>query len=378
MSLGIVSSVATALFFLMVSPILAGLLGCPSLASHAAPIAVWIVLLAFSQIIAEAFRGIHDLRAASLLAGISGGLLANIQFLVAIVVLDQLGALTYSSTIWAAVGSFAIPAIGGGLWLMARWTKAPVGSSPAPSIATDEWNRAAIDSGTLTVLAQAVPIMLVNLIALGFDQAGQLIAQHSGSASDVAVFEAVWRLAMIGIVPLTMLGLAVASTMAEMHSLGRMADLQKLVRGVSTLSTLITVPALVVLIVFAGPALNVIFGANYSVGTVALTAIGLVQIVRNWLGPCDTLLVMTGHQRAAFACFLLAAPILAFGPYAVSQFGVSGIGVVIAVAVLTSRFLQYVAVRKYLSLRPHADFRPLFLRSVVKFLFAPRPLAASP
>lgn len=367
-ALGFVATWVTAGAYLCIAPTLASWLACPALSQYAPLIALWVMLLAWSQIIAEAYRGIHDLRAAGMLAGISGGFLANFQFLVAILVLNLWGVLNYSSTLVAAIASFLIPTLGGAVGLISRWPRfaaARDDQDGAPSNPPDDVVR---EANSFDVLREGIPIMLVNLIALGFDQAGQLIATASGQPADVAMFEAVWRIAMIGIVPLTMLGLAVASTMAELHALRRREELERLVRGVSTLSALVTIPALGVLIVGASPILVGIFGPAYSSGVSALILLALVQIVRNWAGPCDTLLIMTGHQRAAFMSFLVASPILCLGPWAVSQWGVTGIAAVIAAAVLASRLLQYAAVRIYLGLRPHADFRPVFLRSVWRFV----------
>ena len=50
-----------------------GMFGMPELKQSAGLIALWIMLLATSQILAETFRGLHDLRMASLLGGVSGG-----------------------------------------------------------------------------------------------------------------------------------------------------------------------------------------------------------------------------------------------------------------------------------------------------------------
>ena len=210
--------------------------------------------------------------------------------------------------------------------------------------------------------------MLVNLVALGFDQAGQLIAKRYSVELDVIVFEGVWRLAMIGIMPLTMLGLAASSTMAEMQAIGNGSGLEKLVRGVSTVGSLVSLPALLLLIVFARPILSIVFGPPFAAGGNALIVLSLVQIIRNWAGPCDTLLIMTGHQRTAFLCFLLASPILLAGPWSVRIFGVTGIAIVIAFAVLASRLLQYAVVRRYLLLKPHADLSPVFFRKIWRFI----------
>ncbi len=364
--LGLFTSLLTAAAFWIIAPWLSRAFACPALVQHAPVIATWIVLLSLSQIIAEAFRGIHNLFAAGILAGISGGLLANLQFLLSIFALDYVHRLDYRTTTWAAAASFLLPTLGGLMWLVWSW---PRGASrallPAKMAVAEPHQNGTMRSFDL--LGHAIAIMLVNLIALGFDQAGQLIAKRHGVELDVIVFEAVWRLAMIGIVPLTMLGLAAASTMAEMQAIGNRNSLEKLVRGVSTVGSLLSLPVLVLLIVFARPVLTIVFGTQFAVGGNALIVLSLVQIIRNWAGPCDTLLIMTGHQRAAFWCFALASPILLAGPWAVRAMGVTGIAIVIALAVLASRLLQYATVRRVLALKPQADLSAEFCRKIWRF-----------
>ena len=121
--MGLFTSVLTAAAFWILAPWLSRALACPALLQHAPVIATWIVLLSFSQIIAEAFRGIHNLFAAGILAGISGGFLANLQFLLSIFALDYFHVLSYRTTTWAAAASFLIPTFGGLAWLYAYWPR---------------------------------------------------------------------------------------------------------------------------------------------------------------------------------------------------------------------------------------------------------------
>ena len=90
----------------------------------------------------------------------------------------------------------------------------------------------------------------------------------------------------------------------------------------------------------------------------------MVQLIRNWMGPCDILLVMTGLQNEAFIYFLIAAPVLLLGPWAVDQYGVIGLASVVAIAILVSRVLQYFVVVWKLGVTPHANLNPAFLKQL--------------
>ena len=68
--------------------------------TSATAVAVWIALLAVSQIQAEMFRGIHHLFAASLFGGMSGGLVSNLAVLVMLATWSCFWPLSVKTLIW--------------------------------------------------------------------------------------------------------------------------------------------------------------------------------------------------------------------------------------------------------------------------------------
>lgn len=325
-------------------------------------IGLWILMLAISQIIAETYRGLHNLFAAALLAGVSGGLIANGLFMIGIIAFYASGNLTYFVVVKLGTISFLIPVVISGVTLVFAWAR----QNAQPSVAGISGDIRPVSAAA--VFQQALPIMYLNFAALGFDKAGQLIAGAFGSSDQVNVFEATWLLAFLPMIPLTMLGLSISSTISEMYAKKEIRPLEQMIKYAATISLLISTPLICVLIVFSSPILSLTFGESFASGGLALSVFCVVQFARNWMGPCDVVLVMTGKQMIALLCFVCAAPILLLGPWAVESYGLVGLSVVVSLAILVSRTLQYFAIVQTLGINPHADFKRSFLTELTEMI----------
>ena len=332
------------------------------IANMAVWIGVWIFLLAISQIIAETYRGLHNLFAAALLAGVSGGLVSNALWFVGIVAFHASGQLDYTSVVMLGAGSFLVPVCVSLLFLALRWPSDQASKTLAHTPGQ------LVPPTPNSIIIQSLPIMFLNFIALGFDKAGQLTAGAFGSESNVALFEAMWLLAFLPMIPLTMLGLSISSTVSELFAKRQIASMQQIIKLASTISLIVTAPLLIILILFGGPVLGFTFGESFKTAAFPLSIFCLVQFVRNWMGPCDVVLVMTGKQIQAFCCFAISTPILLAGPWAVANHGLTGLTIVIAAAVLLSRTLQYIVIVKTLSISPHAELKPAFLSQLTDMI----------
>ena len=360
--------------FFFISKFIFNLMGAEALIPHVPAITCWIVLLSLSQIVAETFRGLHHLFAASLLAGVSGGLLANFIFLSTIVYLIWNEQLQLDSIMIAGPSSFVAPILLSSIWLIFAWPKAKLQKwtekLERKNSKPDKPGGGQLHPQSfrgLAVLKEAFPIMLLNLSAYGIDQSGQLLAKSFGEDIHVNSFEAVWKLGFLIVVPLTMLGLASASTISEQYSKNNLQVLQNVLRSVSTISLLLSLPLFLLLVFAGGPILGIVFQPSFAIGAGSLAILASVQMVRNWMGPCDVILVMTGHQWWALACFLVALPVLAIGPFAINQFGVLGITAVVAAALLISRIGQYLVVRRKIGILPQANLAPVFITRLFRF-----------
>ena len=346
--------------FALVSGWLFDILGAPELKKYVGLFVTWILLLSLSQIIAEAFRGLHNLFAASILAGISGGLLANAIFFVSIVIMHSTGVLEYRNVVFAGTASFIVPLLIGPIWLYFIWPR-----SNEKTLPHESQDSQLPDSSIAGIMREAFPIMLMNLSAYGFDLSGHLITKGSGSDLQVSTYEAIWKLGFLVVIPLTMLGLASASTIAEQYSVKNKALLEKVIRSVATICFLVSLPVFLMLVFFAKPIIGLAFQESFAIGATGLIILASAQMIRNWTGPCGVALLMTGHQRWAFGCFCLAAPILLLGPWSVERFGIAGISTVVAAALLTARLGHYFVVRWKLGVVPHANLTPKFLSELI-------------
>ncbi len=336
------------------------ILNRPALGDAAVFIAIWVSCLAASQILAETFRGLHNLFAASLFGGVSGGLVANASLLLlAVLYAWTIGPLTFGVLAVLAPLSFVVPLIVMSIWLLLRW--------PGPAEATTDpppaWSR--MSTGLL--LIEAAPIMFLQLASHGMDQVGQFTLGSLGPEYDqqLAIYHVLWRIAFVGLIPFTMIGLVIASSVSEAHAQQNRQVLQGVIRGASTAGLVLATPFLLLLILIPGPILA-LFKPEFAIGASSLALLAVIQWIRNWLGPCHLVLVMTGHQRAAFLCYLAASPILLAGPWAARSYGLFGITCVAAAASTLPRVLHWWVVKRQLEIEPRASLDPRYLRQLTR------------
>ena len=349
-------SVTGLVFWLVLKLIAVPVFQRPVLAETAGIIALWMVLLAVSQMLAEALRGHHKLAAFGMLGGISGGLITQALFLSSLATAYCFVPLTFRTVAWLAAASFVAPILLSAVWLHFTWRTSEQLAAQSTEVKP---------FGPVSVLSESFPLMLLFFTDMGLDRVGPIILGAYGTDAQVAVFEGVWRTASIGIIPLNLVNLAVASSISELHAGRDLARLERMLRGAATISSAAAIPVLMLMAVFGSPILSFTFGPAFAAGAPAMAILCAAHMVRVLIGPAHVTLMMTGHQLAALVCFLATLPLLLFAPWAVEHFGLVGIAVVIALSTTLPRIFEYAVVRVKLGVDAMASPSPRLLQDLV-------------
>ena len=317
----------------------------------------WMAISAMQEIMAETFRGFHDIRMATLFGGLatggkSAGLIMRVMLLACLVLLlATVGHTDLRTVMLASVGAGAASSLLAALFLHKRISSLGTQGMENPISAGDE-------------LRDAFPILIISLTSFILLSAADLwILAYFRSDAEVAVYGAAARLVALIAMPLLLTNLVLPPIIAEMYAQGRTAELEGTLRSFSTLSG---VPSLLVLIVFmllGGPILGVVYGSGYQSAAMVLVLLSAGKLAAVWAGSCGAVLQFTGHQGSMLRVNLLTSPLFIIGALlVVRDYGPIGIAsMTAAITVLQNAALVLVAKRKT-GMWTHVSLSPSRLR----------------
>ena len=328
----------------------------------------WMAISTMQEIMAETFRGFHDIRMATLFGGLatggkSAGLIMRVMLLACLVLLlATVGHTDLRTVMLASVGAGAASSLLAALFL----------HNKISSLGTQGMeNRISVGDE----LRDAFPILIISLTSFILLSAADLwILNYFGSKDEVAVYGVAARLVTFIAMPLLLTNLVLPPIIAEMYAQGRTAELEGTLRSFSTLSG---VPSLLVLILFmllGGPILGLVYGAKLfppgslaiHQGAIVLVLLSAGKLAAVWAGSCGAVLQFTGHQRSMLRVNLLTSPLFIIGALlVVRDYGPIGIAsMTAAVTVLQNAALVLVAKRKT-GMWTHVSLSPSRLRKSI-------------
>lgn len=333
LGLALLACALTAAGFFVVVHFLAGrVAGFDAVLGHWGTVVAWVTAAVISSVLAEGFRGLHDIRAAAVFGAILPALLSYLLLLGVWFAGWRVG---LDDTLDIALGAVSL-----GLAVTLGVAAARFGLLA---------RRREIGPVALAhVVGTALPIWGVNVLSFSLSQLDVVILGMFRDGAEVAVYGAVTRLVALVTLPLVVVNLTISPLIAELHVQGRAQELQSLLRRSATLAGVPSVLVLAAFVLGGGRLLGLVYGSAYVGGASLLVVLSLGQIVNAWTGSCGTSMLMTGHQKPMLAIMtacggatLLACLLLAPG------FGALGI----AVAIATGIALQNLAMMLVLKAR---------------------------
>ena len=267
---------------------------------------IWVVAKTAEGLIAESFRGLHDIRLATLHSMLLGNLLLALL----------LGSLWLSSradllVVLALSVSATIAATVIGCRLLYCQLTA-LGPFVLP-ISTH-------------VMGIAAPMFVTGVMLIVISQADLWIVARSLSAEQVAIYGAASRLVQLIMVPMLIVNAVIPPFVASLHREGRIAELEQIVRAAATVSCVPTACVLLVLWIAAAPLLEMVYGPFYRAGAETLVLISAGQLINGLVGASAMVLMMTGHQFSLMVISVLCGVFLIVGGLVMVEFhGMAGV-----------------------------------------------------
>jgi len=311
----------------------------PLIAQVTGLVALLAVAMTFQTLIAEAFRGFHDIRLATVFGGLIGSLLSMLLFAGVWVSKghSNLGQILYLS-LMAGVLSTLMSAI------VLKWK---IKELPAQPDAID----------LKEILTISWPLWITAVTFFIVTQADLWVLGSFRSQEEVAMYGAVKRLVALVAIPLVIVNAVVPPVIAEMNSQGRVQELEQVLRRTATFAGL---PALVLLgafVLFGSRALNIVFGEFYRDGSSMLTILSIGAFINVWAGSCGLMLRLTGHQYAVMVITLLCGSATAAAAISmVGVFGALGVALAVTVGMTLQNLTMLIVAKRRTGIWTHMEF----------------------
>jgi O-antigen/teichoic acid export membrane protein len=285
---------------------LIGLFAANSLAPGVtALIGLWILAKTAEGLVAESFRGLHDIR----LATLQNMLLANLLLVVFLATLWLTGQANLLSVLTLSVVASVLATVVGYGLLQRRFGK---GSSIKPK--------------PRQVLRVAAPMFVTSVMLVVISQADLWVVARFLPPEQVAVYGAAARLVQLVMVPMLIVNAVLPPFVASLYREGRLAELERVVRLSAAAGF---VPAACIWLIFsfaAAPLLELLYGPHYRAGAATLTLVSAGQVVNGLTGGSSVVLMMTGNQFSLMCISLCCGLILLVGSLAlVHTHGMTGV-----------------------------------------------------
>jgi O-antigen/teichoic acid export membrane protein len=362
LGLSVLGALGVSLAYVLIIGDLVGryLFHSPTLVAVTGLIAGWMAITVVQEIMAETFRGFHDIRMATLLGGLatggkSGGLIMRVLLLVCLVLLW----LTSGETDLATVMLISIGA-GVASGLLAVWLL----HSKVSSLSTQG---AENPISARDALSDAFPSLIISLTTLVLLSSSDLwIVGAFRPQEEVAVYGAATRLVALIVMPLLITNLVLPPIIAEMYARGETNRLERMVR---TFSTICGIPSLLLLAAFmllGGPILGLVYGSYYQSGAAVLVPLGIGKLVAVWAGSCGTVLQFTGHQRSMLWINLLTSPLFIVGALlVVRDYGPVGVASMTAVTAVFQNVAMVLVAKRKTGIWTHISLSPFLFRKAL-------------
>ncbi|HEX6961355.1 MAG TPA: oligosaccharide flippase family protein [Lacipirellula sp.] len=278
---------------------------------YSALVAAWFVISAICLSISHALQGFDDFRAAALTGAKNGGILPNAFTLGTVVIAAQAGYLTLRLALALQVIAqlFTLAYACTVLWRTMR--------RAAQAAATEASGSELEAPNTLWMFKESWPILIVQLTSLGIAHVDVLLVSWLSSDSEIAAYSAVARLCeLLGSAQILAVAVA-APFISELYISNQLTKLEKMLRGIASLTAIPTLVAAAALLIAPRAALTYTYGPEFAIGATALRA-GVVGCCIAVLSGVNSLvMIMTGQQRqllwasvTASILYLLIAPVM--------------------------------------------------------------------
>ena len=318
----------------------------PPLVAANGLIAGWMAVLALQKILTGAFQSFHDIRLSTIFGGLASGSLLAASL--GVLWLSR-GHATLATTLMLSLSSALICLLLGG-WLLQR----KVARLPAQGVESHA-------TGFREIMRVAWPLTVTSLTLFVLTEAPLWILGAFRPPEEVAIYGAASRAVVLVAMPLTVVNSVLPPLIAEMYPQGRTRELERTLRTTATLAGIPAFLALAAFILFGGPILGLMFGADYRSGAPILALLSIAQLVNVWSGSGTITLSYTGHQAAMMTLTVAGGLVTVLAGLAVvGSYGVEGVAGVVAAGIAGYNLALWFVTKRKTGMSTHVSLRDFY------------------
>lgn len=317
----------------------------PVVAAFAGFMVLWIFLATFQRQLAETFRGLKDIRRATLFGGIrNNGVIVSMISSLIVAIAYGFGVLNLLTTyLIMSFSSLVVVAIS----IRSLWNQTRTSNNASDN------NIKPIQSyyGLNTILREGWPLWFAAVLGVLNLQGDGWLAASFDTPDNVALYGAAQRFVALIMAPLAIVNALLPPFVAEMHASNEINRLEKIVRAVAGLAGMPALIVLIVLILFGRSIMGVLFGEHYESAYLILVMLGVGQFVNVMTGSCFIVLAMTGHKQDVMKItFISALVLLIGGVLGGSVAGALGVAIASCISISLHNFLGMLSVKRKLNI----------------------------
>ena len=307
---------------------------------------LWVIVRACQNLLAESFRGFHDIRLATIFGGMATSVLSTLLF--GGLWIWQ-GQANLSQVIVLALVAGSTSSLIAGI-LLHRKVKPLQGQESVPLYGRD-------------VLHIAWPLLVTNLMRFALAESDLWILGAFRPQEEIAIYGAARRLVQLVTISLFIVNAVVPPLIAEMYAKGKKQELERALRITATVAGIPAFGVVLVLIIFSDPILGLVYGNFYRAGSTVLILLSVGQLINVWAGSCGLTLIMTGHQAILMWVTALCGFVAVCGSlFLVPRYGSIGVAGVASLALVLQNVLMLLVARARTGLWTHVTFSKSFFK----------------
>lgn len=299
-------------------------------------IAVWTVLVALQTMTAEIFRGLQDIRLASIFNNLAKNLILLPALLLAWL---YFGNMDLQQAILFTVITFAITDIIGLIVLVGKLRQ--LGAADAAPLAPEERLR------FHEALPVALPFLFNRIMIFVFTQGNLWILGAFRPQDEIALYGTAVYLVTLVALPLSAIGALVPPFIAELYVQNKKGQLERILRTITALASVPSIVALLAFVLLGGPILGLVYGEYYKAGAAMLALLSLGKSVNVFTGPCEATLNMTGHQNTMMLISVFYGVVSIIGAFfVVQQYGALGMATIACLSEMAQNITVLIFARR--------------------------------
>ena len=330
---GVFSSlfVAVAFYFLVGEWLFVEVLNANVLASSIFWLALWVIFLVLESLVANIFRGFHDIKwAVSFSGAIRSGILTLALFFLWVM---PFGNVNLHDIFILSVCSGGISALVGLFCLRRKISQYGDGRNYVPD----------------KLIRSSLPMMVYAAMLYVVAQSNIWILGGFATKEDVALYGVAMRLVLLVGVSTSIVNAVIPPLISEKYAQGELKSIEPLIRVATTLCGLPAIAVLLIYIFGANWVLETVYGSPYKEASLVLIVLSFGELIKVLTGPCSIALNMTGHQVKLMKLGMaraLASIVLSL--IVVGEHGILGVAGVYMVCLVLSDAVSLSLAKKHL------------------------------